>query len=335
MLLFVGHERSLWSRRGFVDGYTPAFTVKTLRTTCDFGEAASGRADRVVQQLTGLSRSGVRGLFDHDCVTVNGDPASDSAASVSQGDIVEVRYDPHRRYHEKPKAKADPAFKILFEDEHLVVVDKAAHVLTVPTAKGEPNTLVAALERHLNRGKGRKKAHIVHRLDRGTSGVLVFGKTHDIAAKIKDQFEARKPERLYYAVVAGEIDQPSGTFRSHLATNEFSLDRFSTRDPEKGELAITHFEAVSSSHGATLVRVKLETGRRNQIRVHFAEAGHPVLGDPRYQSEEAQHPKWKAKRLALHAASLAFKHPVTGKPMRFESPLPEEFRPFTPRSMQG
>jgi 23S rRNA pseudouridine1911/1915/1917 synthase len=302
-------------------------SLQTLETICDFAEAPVGRVDRVVQHLTGLSRSGVRGLFDHRRVSVNGELCTDSAATAAKGDIVRVRYDPQQRYKELPKAKADPAFDILFEDQHLLVVNKAAHVLTVPTAKGESNTLVHAIERHLNRGQGRKKAHVVHRLDRGTSGVLVFGKTHEMASKIKDQFEARKPERVYYAVVAGELGKKSGTFRSHLAT-DVNLNRYSTKDTTKGQLAVTHYEVIASKQGATLVKVRLETGRRNQIRVHFAEAGHPVLGDPRYRPDLSGHPRWRAKRLALHAAILAFAHPVTGKPLKFESPLPEEFSPF-------
>lgn len=310
--------------------------LKRLHTTA----VTEARLDRTVQQLTGLSRAGVRGLLDHGCVSINGALSSAPQATVNPGDAVSVQYDPYRRYKETPKPEPDPAYKILFEDDHLIVVDKSAHILTVPTASGKGKTLVDALERHINRGKPAslwKRLHVVHRLDQGVSGVLVIAKSASVASKLKDQFAAHKPNRAYIAIVNGKMERDRGTFRSHLAT-DYSLNRYSTRKPGHGELAITHFEVMSHSRDTTAVRVELETGRRNQIRVHFAEAGHPVLGDPRYprQLREADpatavtssHPKWRAKRLALHAASLEFTHPASGKTMRFEADLPTEFHPF-------
>jgi 23S rRNA pseudouridine1911/1915/1917 synthase len=330
--------------------------MKSLRTNA----TEPARLDRIVQQLTGLSRAGVRGLLDHGCVTVNGSTASQPQLSVASGDGVEVHYDPHRRYKERLAVEPDPAYRILFEDEHLIVVDKAAHVLTVPTASGKGKTLIEALQRYINRGKPAKlwkRLHIVHRLDQGVSGVMVVAKSGAIAQRLKDQFATHKPQRIYIAIVNGVMEQQKGTFRSHLAT-DYSLNRYSTRREGHGELAITHYEVLEGARplrrGApsrvrppvkphrpadfTIVRVQLETGRRNQIRVHFAEAGHPVLGDPRYpralkDSDQAgemtsSHPRWRAKRLALHAASLELEHPATGKTMCFEAELPREFAAF-------
>jgi 23S rRNA pseudouridine1911/1915/1917 synthase len=318
----------------------PATSAKVVRTTCEFTGAediadASGRVDRVVQQLTGLSRAGVRGLFDHGCVSVNGQACTDSAARAQNGDQVEVRYNPNQRYKEKPSKWSDPAFELIHEDEFLLVVNKSAHVLTVPTGKKSIGTLVHVLQKYLDsQPRGRRdvprRPFIVHRLDRGVSGLLVFGKSQAIASKLKDQFAAHKPQRTYIAIVAGEMEQARGTFRSHLATDA-TLNRYSTDDEEHGELAVTHYRVLNTVRGATIVQVNLETGRRNQIRVHFAEAGHPVLGDPRYPRDHpgsAKHPRWRARRLALHAVSLALKHPATGKPMQFESPLPQEFASF-------
>jgi 23S rRNA pseudouridine1911/1915/1917 synthase len=295
------------------------------------------RADRVVQQLTGLSRAGVRGLFDHHCVTVNGTPCAMPQALLQPGDVVQVSHNPHQRYKEVPKAKPDPAFTVLFEDEHLLVVNKAAHVLTVPTNDGEGNTLLHALEKYLggprlpgSRRNQKQRIHVVHRLDRGVSGALVFAKSFEMAAKIKDQFAERKPDRRYLCVVMGEMEQPGGTFRSHLATDG-TLNRYSTKKQGHGELAITHYEVINRLRGATVLEVKLETGRRNQIRVHLAEAGHPVLGDPRYPREDpnsARHPLWKDRRLALHARSLGLKHPITGELLAFEAPVPACFSMF-------
>jgi 23S rRNA pseudouridine1911/1915/1917 synthase len=209
----------------------------------------------------------------------------------------------------------------------LLVVDKPAGLLSVPTVRAEKNTLVgkaAEYVRHVSQGRG---AFSVHRLDRGVSGVLVLGKTQEIVRQLKDQFAASKPEREYVAIVAGKVAQRQGTFETLLATDK-DLNRFSTEDEEIGQIAITHYRVVAYLDDATLVQVRLETGRRNQIRVHFAEAGHPVLGDERYRPDLSAHPHWRHQRLALHARLLGFEHPVSQEPLRFEAPLPAEIDAF-------
>lgn len=286
------------------------------------------RLDKVVQELTLASRSVVRGMFDRGCVRANGQVCDEPGRPGVPGDVVAVDYDPATRYRPRTTARQNPRFRVVFEDRHLVVVEKAAGILTVPTARGEDDTLVHEVARHLSHDRRiTRRAWVVHRLDRDTSGLLVFGKTREVAEAIKDQFEQRKPEREYAAIVAGTVDGDSGTFRSYLATDP-DLDQRSVADPDRGKLAVTHFSVTARPRGATFVRVTLETGRRNQIRVHFAEAGHPVLGDVRYQPEQARHPAWTARRLALHARSLGFVHPVTGATVRFDSPLPAAFEAF-------
>lgn len=297
-----------------------------IEKRCEVPAELAGRADRVVLKLTGLSRSQVRGLFSHGCIFVNDESCGDCGAVVNAGDVVSARYDMHQRYHEKPRAWEDEAFKIVFEDRHLIVVDKAAGVLTVPAHPGDPNTLVQAITRYFEHRGLRERAQLVHRLDRDVSGVLVFGKTRAVAEELQRQFEARKPEREYSAIVKGIVEK-EGMFESYLTTSK-SLQQHSTEKPEGAQLAITHYALNKVARGCSWVRVWLETGRRNQIRVHFAEAGHPVLGDPRYGVEKSSHPQWRAKRLALHAAVLGFKHPVIGKALRFESPIPGAMRKF-------
>jgi len=285
------------------------------------------RIDLLVQQLVGLSRAQVKGLFDHGCVSRNDAIVTQPAERLAAGDRIEVHYDPQQRYHPAPKPRRNLGFELVFEDKQLIVVNKPAELLTVPTRRQETNTLqhkVEAYVRHVSKGRG---AFPVHRLDRGVSGLLVFGKSPEIVRRLKDQFAASKPEREYVALVAGRVQPRTGTFESLLATDK-DLNRFSTEDESIGQLAITHYRVVAWLEGATLVQVRLETGRRNQIRVHFAEAGHPVLGDERYRPELAQHPAWRARRLALHARLLAFEHPATGQPLRFEAPLPEEMERF-------
>lgn len=287
------------------------------------------RVDRAVQSMCGRSRKEVFGLFDHHCVTVNEAICTFPGRAVAPGDRIRIEFDPHRRYQPLPSPARHPRFEIAFEDRHLLVVNKPAALLTVPTERGERNTLldyVTQYVQHSPLGKSRQ-AYTCHRLDRGVSGLLVLAKSADISQKIRDQFALSKPERKYVALVAGKLEQLQGTFESLLATDK-NLNRFSTDDESVGQLAITHYRVVKPLDAATLVNVWLETGRRNQIRVHFAEAGHPVLGDPRYRPEEAAHRRWPYKRLALHAQVLGFEHPITGQPLRFESPLPAEFDRF-------
>ena len=303
--------------------------MTTLSTTIDADNA--GRVDLVVRQLSGFSRSQVRGMVDHGCVSINGAPCAIIATPVAAGDFVSIRFDPTQRYHEKKKRWDDRTFKISFEDDHLIVVDKSAGSLTVPTDRNEKNTLVERVSVYLNHLRRKRQAWVVQRLDREVSGLLVFAKDELVADRLVEQFKQRTPKREYMAIVAGVMCRDDGTFHSHLATAK-NLDRFVARPSRKTEVAITHYHVVSRMSDTTLVKAALETGKRNQIRVQFADAGHPVLGDPRYKTKQAMHPRWIRKRIALHATSLGFEHPVSGEAMTFESPLPSTFERFLARS---
>ena len=314
---------------GFIRNHVQlvALTTKSLQITPQT-PAEIRKADRAVQSLAGTSRRQTRGLFHQRCVWLNGQPGPAPWQRLAVGDTIEVRYERGRRYATKTPSPRNPGFAILFEDEHLIVVNKPANCLTVPTPNRESNTLLQRVSNYLKRpGQRRVNVRAVQRLDRGVSGVLVFAKSPAAWEGLQRQFSAHEPQREYLALVAGRMEQPAGTFRSRLATNK-RLQRYSTGDSEAGELAITHFQVERLLRDATLVRIRLQTGRRNQIRVHFAEAGHPVLGDPRYESQRAKHPRWQVRRLALHAVMLAFVHPVTGEPCRFETSAPEDFRKF-------
>lgn len=281
----------------------------------------SGRCDLVVQRLTSLSRSRIRGLFDKGCVSVNGRVCVEIGRPVNEGDLVSVEFDPHQGYKPKKKEWDDRTFSLVFEDEDLVVVDKAAGVLTVPTDHGEKNTLVERVSHYISYSRRKRLASLVHRLDREVSGLLVMAKSDAVAAKLIEQFKERKPQRSYVAIVAGLVQKDSDTIRTHLGTRK-NLDRFSTHESPDTELAITHYRVTDRLADTTILDVELETGRRNQIRVHLAELGHPVLGDPRYGGDASEHPRWIRQRMALHARTLGFTHPVSGEPMVFESALP-------------
>lgn len=299
--------------------------LKTLSTTVT--EEQVGRVDLIVRNLSEASRSQVRGMFEHGCVSINGLRCEQLATAVSAGDVVSLCYDPHQRYREKKKQWSDRTFQVVFEDDHLIVVDKAAGTLTVPTDNNEANTLVERVSVYLSHSRRNRLACLVHRLDRDVSGLLVFGKHQPVADRLIEQFKQRKPSRVYAAIVAGVVKADEGTFDAHLATGK-NLDRYVAAPSAKTEAAITHYRVLQRSTDTTLVEATLETGKRNQIRVHFANAGHPVLGDPRYRTEQAQHPRWIRKRIALHARSLGFIHPATGEPVQFESPLPTAMEKF-------
>ena len=194
-------------------------------------------------------------------------------------------------WHDHPTVH-NTAVRTLSAGKHLIVVDKAAGALTVPANSGETDSVMHAITRYLSHRGTRDRAQPVHRLDRGASGLLIFGKNREIAAELQKQFEERMAEREYMAIVNGHLPHETGTFESYITTSQ-SLQQYSTTKPGEGQLAITHYRAVDVARGATFVRVWLETGRRNQIRVHFAEAGFPVLGDPRYRPDGSAHPHWR------------------------------------------
>jgi 23S rRNA pseudouridine1911/1915/1917 synthase len=218
------------------------------------------------------------------------------------------------------------AFALVHEDDDIVVVDKAPGVLTVPTPRRERFTLVDEVSRHLSRGaRITHPALVVHRLDRDTSGLVVFARHR--AARDRLVADWSDHDRVYAAVVAGIVVDDEGEIRSRLVTDRRTLQRTSTTRDDVGELAITRFVVQARLDDATLVSCRLLTGRRNQIRVHLAERGHPLLGDERYGAR-VHHRRWDDRRLALHAQQLAFAHPRTGAPLSFDTGLPALFRRF-------
>lgn len=283
----------------------------------------------LIQSHLKVNRSIASGLLHDGLVSVNGRVVRQPHWRLSPGDRMDIEYAPQPLATPKKNnkgAKREP-FEIAYDDEHLMLVVKPAGLLTVPTPKRENNTLLGNINRWLARQQPGVQAYSVHRLDRGVSGLLVFAKSLEMAMKLREQFQARKPKRKYTAIVIGRMESPSGTIRNYLATDA-DLNRYATNDPEGGELAITHYEVREQFADSAILTVQLETGRRNQIRVHLADAGHPIVGDPRYRSDQARHRYWPYNRLGLHAETLGIKHPVSGDPLEFVAPWPQEFRDF-------
>ena len=284
-----------------------------------------------LQMKSGLSKIEAAAVIHDGAVRVNGRAKMQMHCRLEVGDRVEFEF--VRQPVASPQAKkaSRESIQIVYEDESIVVVTKPSQLLTVPTLHREKQTLQSAMTKHIRKTIPDGQSYCVHRLDRGVSGLLVMAKSLEMAERIRDQFAARKPERQYVAIVLGSLDKSKGTIQSYLATDE-NLNRYSIADSSKGELAITHYEVAERLQDATIVTVRLETGRRNQIRVHMAEMGHPILGDPRYGRHHPEHPQWTARRLALHAESLGFRHPLNNQPLSFRSSWPNEFRDFRRRT---
>jgi len=283
----------------------------------------------ILQNLFKIPRSQILPLIEEGLVTVNGRVKRQAFFVVEIGDIVGVDLVPQpiSTPSLSKNKRSTKSIDFLYDDEDLAIVNKPANLLTVPTRHREPHTLMSLVERQFQKSVDGARAFCVHRLDRGVSGVLVIAKSLEMAEALRNQFAMRKPQRKYIALVAGIPRPESHELRSYLATDE-NLNRYSVPNAEHGELAITHYMTRHVWRDAAFLEVRLETGRRNQIRVQLAEAGYPILGDPRYKPRQAEHWAWPHQRLALHAETLGFKHPRTGVPIQMETQWPQEFRDF-------
>lgn len=208
--------------------------------------------------------------------------------------------------------------KILFEDAHIVVVDKPSGLLSVASNDKSEPSVHGVLKDYYSK----RKVYVVHRIDQDTSGVLLFALTEEAYEKLKESFEKHALERVYIAMCEGGPQERKGTYQSLLYEDGNFVVR-TTDDKNRGKLAITHYEVLKSKKEHSFLKVTLETGKKNQIRVHFAEAGHPVVGDKKYGAKINP-----LKRLGLHAATLSFDHPITHKPLSFSSPCPFFTNPF-------
>jgi 23S rRNA pseudouridine1911/1915/1917 synthase len=209
--------------------------------------------------------------------------------------------------------------RIVFEDKDIIVIDKPEGLLTMATSTERLKTAYASLRQYLNSKRPSEHLFIVHRLDREASGLLVFAKNTDAKEYLQEQFKEHSAGRTYIAVVEGRVKADDFTIRSYLAENA-AFRVYSTKNIRMGKLAVTHVHVLKRGGKNTMVEVKLETGRKHQIRVHLAENGYPIIGDKNYGSRANP-----IRRLALHAAHLEFRHPVTHKIVQFDSEPPKTF----------
>jgi 23S rRNA pseudouridine1911/1915/1917 synthase len=305
-------------------------------------EAGQTLAASLRHWLPGQSWSQVRNLVSSRRLKLNGELCLDPARRLKEGDTVELLA------HPAPVPRQQEMISIRHLDEHIVVVEKPAGIATVrhpaerawperrkalqPTLEDVVPKLIAAREQgRVPRGP-LPRLRVVHRLDKDTSGLVVFARTVEAERGLGRQYHAHNVMRRYLAVVPGKVAPQR--IASRLVRDRGDGRRGSTGDPCVGKVAVTHIEAVEPLPGYSLITCRLETGRTHQIRIHLAELGHPLCGEKVYNRELGGEPEPDASgapRLALHAAELGFVHPVTGETLYWEMPLPPDLRTFLDR----
>jgi len=267
----------------------------------------------LMSQMAHKSRNNIKSLLGHKQVLVDGKPVSQFDYPLLPGQKVEIssnRILPEQKFRE---------YNIVYEDQHLIVIDKMAGLLSMATETEKRATAYSLLSKHVKKQDKSNKIFIVHRLDRETSGLMLFAKSETVKNKLQETWNDTVIERTYIAVVEGSVEKQEGTISSYLSEDKV-FKMHSSPHSGSGKEAITHFSILKKNNTYSLLKVNLETGRKNQIRIHMQEMGHSIAGDKKYGA--ATNP---IKRLGLHAQQLSFIHPINGEKMNFETKIPRVF----------
>lgn len=262
-------------------------------------------------------RTFIKQLLSHNQVAVNGRPESQFDLELQPTDSVKVNFT-----HEF-KVFNNRRLKIVYEDDDIIVVEKGYGLLSMGNDKKPDNTAYSILRDYVKWTNPLNKIFIVHRLDRDTSGLMMFAKSMEAKEKMQHNWNNMVLNRVYVAVVEGEPAEKEGTVKSYLVENS-RYEVYSTDDPKKGQLAMTRYRTIQTNGKYSLLELELDTGRKNQIRVHMHDLGHPISGDTKYGAEKSP-----LHRLTLHAKTLRFIHPITRQIMDFSSRVPGGFMSIT------
>lgn len=267
-------------------------------------------------KLPSLGRNKIKSILAHYQVLVDGMLVTRFDFELASEDVVTVL-----KYGKKEKGKGKEPFDlpIIYEDDDFIVINKPSGLLSIASDKEREKTAYRMLNNYVRQKDPKSRIFILHRIDKDTSGVLVVCKNVKIRDALQKHWNERVMDRGYYAIVESAMDQPKGTFHTWLIENSTNL-MFSSHKKGEGQEAITHYEVMEDNGTYSLLDVHIDTGRKNQIRVHLKEADHPIIGDDKYGN--GVNP---LKRLGLHAYLLAFEHPLTKKKMVFKAPIPKEF----------
>ena len=279
----------------------------------------------LLSKLGGMTRTSVKQLLSQRRVTVNAGIQTRHDTPVKPGDMVQINQGRGNVELRHPK------LRVIYEDNALIVVEKKNGLLTVPyNPKSSEMTAYSILKAYVRKQSNRNTVHVVHRLDRETSGVLVFAKSAELQEYMRTYWKQLVTRRTYVALVEGHLEQKEGTITSWLTEDSHTAMVYSSQTDNGGQKAVTHYKLIKTATigegdqaiPISLVELNLETGRTNQIRVHMQSIGHPVMGDRKYGHGNEFSP---IDRLCLHARTLEFIHPMTERKVRFEAPLPKEF----------
>ncbi len=267
----------------------------------------------VASGMPQTSRTTLKSYLRHSQIAVNGVPTSQFDTSLSDGDLVQVNTTREFR------TLRNPRLKLVYEDDDILVVNKGYGLLSMGNDRVREGTAYSIVRDYVKWQNPRNKVFIVHRLDQHTSGLMMMARSVTAKERMQHNWNNMVISRTYYCVVEGNVENDRGTVRSYLAENS-EHEVYSTEDKEKGKLAVTRYEVIGRGNGYSLLQVNLDTGRKNQIRVHMKDLGHPIAGDRRYGAHTSP-----IHRLALHAGTLRFVHPMSRRDMNFSTPIPAAF----------
>lgn len=267
----------------------------------------------IMKKMNGISRTKAKNILTSGSVSVNSKIVTQHNFQLVPG--MEVRIGKNHKLN----GIESQWVRIVYEDQYLFVVEKKAGIIC-HSPNPEDETVQSILNQYLEKNHQKCHAHTVHRLDRDTSGLLLFAKDKKIALKFEENWKETVYDRRYIALVHGEMKKKEGTISSWLKDNA-QFVTYSSKTDNGGKFAVTHYKLIKVANGYSLVELKLDTGRKNQIRVHLQDIGFPVVGDPKYGDGDD-----KIGRLGLHAFKLCFIHPVTGQDLKFETEFPSSFR---------
>ncbi len=278
------------------------------------------RIDAYISENTEYSRTAVQRLIEEEKITVNGKKEK-ASYKVQNGDRIEIEEEPAREI--KLKAQDIPV-EILYEDDDIIVVNKPKGMVVHP-ANGNPdgtlvNAVMAICKDSLSGIGGEIRPGIVHRLDKNTSGAIIIAKNDKAHINLSEQLKNHEIKKTYIALVRGVVKENNATINMPIGRSK--KDRKKMDVDKNGKEAITHFKVLKRYKDCTLLEINIETGRTHQIRVHLSHIGYPIIGDEVYSNGKN---KWNIEGQCLHAKSLDFKHPITGKNMHIEAPIPEYF----------